>query len=247
MRSAASDPVEVAVALGEVEPVAETNSSPISKPRYSRGVGTIRRAALSSRAQARIDRGRRPASSRRSQVRVRPVSTMSSTTITSRSCDVELEVLHDPHPAGVGGVARQGHEVDHRVDRELADEVGQEGDAALEHADQHHAVGGRRPRSRPPPGPRPRPARPAGSGPAAARPRRAAATTSPRSSARSSWRSMAARSPWPSWVSSASASVACLRAWGLRCLSIGMTTCSKKPASRSAAVLYIRRWRASTP
>ena len=62
-----------------------TNSSPISKARYSRGVGTIRRAALSSRAQARIDRGLRPASSRRSQVRVRPVSTMSSTTITSRS------------------------------------------------------------------------------------------------------------------------------------------------------------------
>ena len=37
------------------------------------------------------------------------------------------------------------------------------------------------------------------------------------------------------------------RAPGLRCLSSGMTSCSNTPASRSAATLYIRRCRASTP
>src|SRR5438067_49794 len=58
------------------------------------------------------------------------------------------------------------------------------------------------------------------------------------------WRSMAARKPSPRLLSSASVSRACCRAAGFRCFSIGNTTCSKKPASRSAAVLYMRRWRA---
>src|SRR5438445_472085 len=48
-------------------------------------------------------------------------------------------------------------------------------------------------------------------------------------------------------ASSFSVSTAWRRASGFRCLSMGITTCSKKPASRSAAVLYMRRWRASTP
>ena len=37
------------------------------------------------------------------------------------------------------------------------------------------------------------------------------------------------------------------RRTGLRCLSSGRITCSNSPASRSAAVLYMRKWRASMP
>ena len=157
--------------------------------------------------------------------------------------DVGLQVLDDPHPAGPGGVGRDGEEVDLRDDRELADQVGEEEHAALEHGDEEDAVGvggrelagrgGARRRATlrrgsryggPPWVPTARPctrAGPGGPGPPADR--------CPRS------------------ASSSRASSACWRAWGLRCLSNGMTTCSKNQASRSAAVLYMRRCRASTP
>src|SRR5437870_543598 len=45
---------------------------------------------------------------------------------------------------------------------------------------------------------------------------------------------MAARRPWPRRARSPSVSTAWRRDWGLRCLSIGMTTCSKNAASRRA-------------
>ena len=64
---------------------------------------------------------------------------MSSTISTSRPSIERVEVLEDPHDArGVGrrAVAGDGHEVDLAGDVELAHQVGEEEDRALEHADQ---------------------------------------------------------------------------------------------------------------
>ena len=73
---------------------------------------------------------------------VSPVSTMSSTSTTSRPADVGGEVVQDRHPAGVGREPGDRHEVDVDVDvGDRAREVGEEDQRALQHADQHDAVG----------------------------------------------------------------------------------------------------------
>src|SRR5205085_1376407 len=54
--------------------------------------------------------------------------------------DVNVEILEDAHPPAVGRVVGDGEEVDDRQDREAAHEVGDERDAPLEHRRQHQAV-----------------------------------------------------------------------------------------------------------
>ena len=67
---------------------------------------------------------------------------MSSTRTTSRPVRSSVDVLEDPHPAAVGREARDGDEVDRDVDAaDRAGEVGEEDQRALEHADEHDAVG----------------------------------------------------------------------------------------------------------
>ena len=73
---------------------------------------------------------------------VRPVSTMSSTTTTSRPLMSELEVMQDLDPPGVGREARDRDEVD--LDRYPLDgpgEVGDEEQRAFQDADEHDTVG----------------------------------------------------------------------------------------------------------
>ena len=71
-----------------------------------------------------------------------PVSTMSSTTTTSRPVEVELDVVEDPHPPESGAkreIAMKSIATSMPADR--PGEVGEEDHRALEHADEHDAVG----------------------------------------------------------------------------------------------------------
>ena len=70
---------------------------------------------------------------------------MSSTIRTCAALERGVEVLEDPHHAGGlgrGAVGGDGHEVDLAVHVEVAHEVGEEEDGALEHADQQQVLAG---------------------------------------------------------------------------------------------------------
>ena len=55
--------------------------------------------------------------------------------------DVEVEILHDPHPRPAVPVGGKGEEVELAAARQLPDEVGEKADAPFQQCDEHDAVG----------------------------------------------------------------------------------------------------------
>ena len=145
IRSGCSTPTygQVAVALGEVEPVADHEL--VRDLEADVAHGHVDLAPLGLRQQgADLERGRLARLQVAHQVRERQPrvdDVLDDEHVPAR--DVDVEVLEDPHDArGVGrrAVARDRHEVDLARDDELAHQVGHEEDGALEHADEQQVA-----------------------------------------------------------------------------------------------------------
>ena len=109
------------------------------------GSSTLRRSGLVSSAQTSSDAGSRAPRLRSRYCSVRPGVDDVLDDQHVAALDRRVEVLEDPHDAaGVGrrAVGRHGHEVDLARDLDVAHEVGQEEDGALEHADQQQVAAG---------------------------------------------------------------------------------------------------------
>ena len=159
--------------------------------------------------------------------------------------------MQDPDPPRVGRVARDGDEVDLDVDvADRAGEVGEEDQRALEHADEHDAVGvlgGDLRRQALDALPRSRPRRAASPGPGGRRDRRAAGRSLGEGLAHRVAEQRGRAAGARGSTSSTSSSCRRPRASGLRWRTYGISTCPNSTASRSAKVRYMRRWRASMP
>ena len=197
------------------------------------------RAARTSRASRSPRRRAGPAR----YASVRPVSTMSSTSTTSRPPMSVLEVVQDLDPARIGREPRDRDEVDLDGDRRRS-----RGQDRRRRATRPSAR--RRARHR-----RDDPLRsPRRAARRARRRRRRRAGSSRARSAlaqsrdgRTAWRSSAVRSGDRDRRARRASRPCAPAPRGLRWRRYGSSTCSNSPASRSANARYMRRWRGSMP